>query len=237
MRCPKEQPDVNYAAGIDVGTRTTRALILDEHGQEMGRLGRDTGARLDVAAEQTMQELCVRLGLGRHEIAYAASTGYGRYRALFRQIQITEMTCHAVGARYLFPQTRSVLDIGAMNSRAMRIADTGRRVEIHEGGTAGRLRVAVGHPDHDRFLQAQHVAGRRLHGERIYGSPRPIVSHGRAASTGEPETPCLVAPPCIASAMPSPSSDFEIGARLCLGSDVVVDLDLMEEVLRGGLAG
>src|SRR3990172_4958566 len=53
-------------------------------------------------------------------------TGYGRYRVLFRHIQITEMTCHGVGARWLFPGTRTVLDIGAMNSRALRLADSGR---------------------------------------------------------------------------------------------------------------
>jgi predicted CoA-substrate-specific enzyme activase len=124
----QEKPDVNYVVGIDVGTRTTRALAMDEDGRELGRISQDTGARLEVAAQQTLQELCVRHGMDRNQVVYVASTGYGRYRVPFRQIQITEMTCHAVGARRLFPGTRTVLDVGAMNSRALRIAENGRVV-------------------------------------------------------------------------------------------------------------
>jgi len=119
---------VRYVAGMDVGTRTTRAVLLDENGQQLASISRETGARLEVAAQQTLEELCVRNGFDRNEIVYVASTGYGRYRVPFRQIQITEMTCHAVGALRLFPGTRTVLDVGAMNSRALRIAENGRVV-------------------------------------------------------------------------------------------------------------
>lgn len=119
---------MSYVVGIDVGTRTTRAVVMDDTGCECGRISQDTGARLEVAAQQAMQELCARHGIDRNEVVYVASTGYGRYRVPFRQIQITEMTCHAVGALRLFPGTRTVLDVGAMNSRALRIADNGRVV-------------------------------------------------------------------------------------------------------------
>ena len=119
---------MSYLAGVDVGTRMTRALLLDPEGCERGRISRSTGARPEIAAEQTVQELCVRHGVPRDQIVYLASTGYGRYCVPFRQIQITEMTCHAVGALRLFPETRTVLDVGAMNSRALRVADTGRVV-------------------------------------------------------------------------------------------------------------
>lgn len=121
-----EPRTVRYVAGVDVGTRTTRALLLNEEGEECGRISRETGARPEIAAEQTLQELCIHCGLPREHIVYIASTGYGRYRVPFRQIQITEMTCHAVGALRLFPETRTVLDVGAMNSRALRVAATGR---------------------------------------------------------------------------------------------------------------
>ncbi len=119
---------MNYVLGIDVGTRTTRAVLVDEHGGVAGRACRETGARLELAAQKTLEELCGHNALKAEDIVYVASTGHGRYRVLFRQIQITEMTCHAVGALRLFPGTRTVLDIGAMNSRALRIADNGRVV-------------------------------------------------------------------------------------------------------------
>ena len=38
------------------------------------------------------------------------------------------------------------------------MADAGRRVQVDERRVPRRLRVAVGHADDDRFLQAEHVA-------------------------------------------------------------------------------
>jgi predicted CoA-substrate-specific enzyme activase len=112
--------------GIDVVTRTTRGVLLDESGNRVGKVSRESGARLEEAAQKALEELCQKCLVKPGEIAYVASTGYGRYRVPFRQIQITEMTCHAVGALQLFPGTRTVLDIGAMNSRALRVAENGR---------------------------------------------------------------------------------------------------------------
>lgn len=119
---------MNYVVGVDVGTRMTRALLMDAGGRVQGRTSYPTGARLEQAAQTVFDELCQQHRLRAEEIAYIASTGYGRYRVLFRQVQITEMTCHGVGALWLFPGTRTVLDIGAMNSRALRVAETGRVV-------------------------------------------------------------------------------------------------------------
>lgn len=119
---------MSYLVGIDVGSRMTRGVLLTEDGRVQKRAGRQTGARLELAAGEVLEELCEHHRVKTNEIVYLASTGYGRYRVPFRQIQITEMTCHAMGALWFFPQTRTVLDIGAMNSRALRIAANGRVV-------------------------------------------------------------------------------------------------------------
>lgn len=115
-----------YVAGIDLGTRMTKAVITNAHGELLARASLETGARLEKAAERVFDQALREAGLRREEIAYVAATGYGRYQVAFRQVQITDVTCHATGALYLFPRTRSVLDVGAMNSRAMRIAESGR---------------------------------------------------------------------------------------------------------------
>ncbi len=117
---------MSLVAGIDIGVRTTRAVLLDEQGDLRARASQETGARLELAAQHRFEEALERGGARAAQVAYIASTGYGRYRVLFRQIQITEMTCHAVGAVHLFPGTRTVLDMGAMNSRALRVSDSGR---------------------------------------------------------------------------------------------------------------
>jgi predicted CoA-substrate-specific enzyme activase len=104
----------------------TRAVLLDEDGRPRGQAARETGARLEKTAQAVLEDFCGQNGTAAEKIVYVASTGYGRYRVPFRQIQITEMTCHALGALGWFPETRTVLDIGAMNSRALRIAANGR---------------------------------------------------------------------------------------------------------------
>ena len=69
-------------------------------------------------------------------------------------------------------QRRAVLVRG--EDVAHRVADAGRRVQVDEGGVARRLRVAVGHADHDRFLQAEHVAevGGEVEEQRQLGRAR-----------------------------------------------------------------
>jgi predicted CoA-substrate-specific enzyme activase len=119
---------VNLVLGIDVGTRTTRGVLLDERGKIQAKDSRESGTRLEIAAQKILEELCERCSIAPEQIVYVASTGYGRFRVPFRQIQITEMTCHGVGALRLFPGTRTVLDMGAMNSRALRVAENGRVV-------------------------------------------------------------------------------------------------------------
>ena len=67
-----------------------------------------------------------RAGIGREDVAYVATTGYGRALVSFRDLQITEMTSHGVGAMHLFPGTRTVLDMGAQNTRVVALSPEGR---------------------------------------------------------------------------------------------------------------
>ncbi len=113
-------------AGIDVGSMTTKAVIVDGDGRTIGRSHVPTKIDLGGAAERALEEACKTAGLARSQLAYVAATGYGRFQVEFRDLQITEMTCHAYGAHTVFPNTRSVLDIGAQNSRAMAIEANGR---------------------------------------------------------------------------------------------------------------
>ena len=69
-------------------------------------------------------------------------------------------------------ERRAVLPRG--EDRAHRVADADRRVQVDEGGVVRRRRVAVGHADHDRFLQAEDVfeVGREVEEERQLGRAR-----------------------------------------------------------------
>jgi len=60
------------------------------------------------------------------ELNYIATTGFGRYNVPFRDIQITDITCVGRASVFLFPKTRSVLDIGAQSTRALRVTESGK---------------------------------------------------------------------------------------------------------------
>ena len=115
-----------YVAGIDVGSRMTRCVIMDRDERILARTATITGAFLAQAAETAFQKALDEAGLTRDDIIYVASTGWGRYQVPFRDIQITDITCHARGAITLNPSVRTVIDIGAQNTRAMRVEPSGR---------------------------------------------------------------------------------------------------------------
>lgn len=117
---------MEYVAGIDVGSRTTKCVVIDAQEQMLGEAIVQTGAFLTQAAEKSLQEALQAAGLDRNQISYIASTGWGRHQVPFRDVQITDITCHARSAVYLFPGTRTVLDIGAQNTRAIRVEPSGR---------------------------------------------------------------------------------------------------------------
>lgn len=116
-----------YIAGIDIGTRMTKCTIFDTTSETfITRSTILTRHNLALAAEKVLDEACSQVNLKPVDIFYVASTGYGRYQAPMRQVQITDITTHAMGAKYLFPKTTNILDVGAQNAKAIRIDEHGR---------------------------------------------------------------------------------------------------------------
>lgn len=117
-------------AGIDVGTRMTKCVLLDAGKQEIvTTVCRPSGHDFTKTSRQILDQACEESKVDQSKIQYVASTGFGRYQVLHRHIQITEITCHAMGAHYLFPATRTVIDMGAQNARAIHITLEQGRVQ------------------------------------------------------------------------------------------------------------
>jgi (R)-2-hydroxyacyl-CoA dehydratese activating ATPase len=122
-----ERNNTRYVAGIDIGTRMTKCAIFDLlDGTVVGRGSLFTGHNLALASEKALNQTCAGVRMNSAAVFYVASTGYGRYQAPMRQIQITDISCHAMGAKFLFPATTNVIDVGAQNAKAMRIDENGR---------------------------------------------------------------------------------------------------------------
>jgi len=115
-----------YVAGIDIGSTYTKAILLNAKCEVAGTAVRRTGFKLAQAAEAAFEELLKDAKLERAAVTYVAATGYGRYTVPFRNTQVTELTAHARAAVHLFPDTRTILDIGGQDIKAIKIDAEGR---------------------------------------------------------------------------------------------------------------
>ncbi|HKI94556.1 MAG TPA: acyl-CoA dehydratase activase [Gemmatimonadales bacterium] len=119
-----------YAAGVDVGSTQTKAVIVDERLRIVGRALTDTGANVMRAAENAFQEALRDGDLREEEVEYVVGTGYGRYKVTFGNTQVTEISCHGRGAVHMFPNTRTVIDMGGQDTKAIRIAPNGEILDF-----------------------------------------------------------------------------------------------------------
>ena len=118
-------------AGIDIGSGTTKCVLVDEAAVVRGRGQAKTKADFERVAREALEAACVDAGVGPDAAGYVATTGLGRYAVPFRDIQITDLTCGARGAATLFPEASFVLDVGAQCSRAIRLREGGKVKEFH----------------------------------------------------------------------------------------------------------
>ena len=121
---------MSYAAGVDVGSTQTKAIVIDESRCIVGRALIDTGANVVAAAEKAFAEALGDANVLEPEIQYVIGTGYGRYRVTFGNAQVTEISCHGRGAVRMFPRTRTVVDMGGQDTKAIRVNHSGEIVDF-----------------------------------------------------------------------------------------------------------
>ena len=119
-----------YGAGVDVGSTQTKAVIVDESRRIVARSLIATGANVSRAGENAFVKACDAASLPRETVGYVVGTGYGRYKVTFGDAQITEITCHGRGAQSLFPATRTVIDMGGQDTKAIKVGADGSVVDF-----------------------------------------------------------------------------------------------------------
>jgi (R)-2-hydroxyacyl-CoA dehydratese activating ATPase len=117
---------MTYTAGIDVGSTYTKAVIYGDNNKLLGKGMVTTGFKLVEAATRAYHDALAQAQLSEKDVAYIATTGYGRYLVPFRDVYVTDLTAQARGACYFFPNTRTVLDVGGQTMKASRLDDAGK---------------------------------------------------------------------------------------------------------------
>jgi (R)-2-hydroxyacyl-CoA dehydratese activating ATPase len=121
---------MTLAAGVDVGSTQTKAVIVDEERRIVGRALTETGSHVMRAAETAFQQALAAGDLREEEVEYVVGTGYGRYKVTFGNTQVTEISCHGRGAVQMFPATRTVVDMGGQDTKAIRVSPKGEIVDF-----------------------------------------------------------------------------------------------------------
>ncbi|MCF8108744.1 MAG: acyl-CoA dehydratase activase [Desulfohalobiaceae bacterium] len=119
-------------AGIDIGSRTIKLVVVDEVGQIQSSFLADTGFDPITEAKKLLAEV---------SFDRIIATGYGRnlFEIAFDAPTVTEIKAHARGARTFFPDIRTVLDIGGQDSKAISLFENGKvkKFEMNDRCAAG----------------------------------------------------------------------------------------------------
>lgn len=109
-----------YVAGIDIGSIYSKVVILKEE-QVIASLVKRTGGEIKTVSQRIMEEVLTPLGLEIGSLQSVVATGYGRISVTFAEKQVTEITCFGRGISNLYPDVRTVIDIGGQDSKGIKI--------------------------------------------------------------------------------------------------------------------
>lgn len=155
-------------AGIDVGSVAAKAVVFDAEAKAVcGGAVLPTGWNTREAGQAALDAACREAQTQPEQLSQIVGTGYGRIALPFAHKTVTEITCHARGAAWLYPGAGVVLDIGGQDSKAISLDSDGavRDFVMNDKCAAGT----------GRFLQV--LSG-------ILGLP--LEELGQAAARGTP---------------------------------------------------
>lgn len=114
-----------YSIGIDLGSRTAKIVVLNSN-EIIHSNVTDTGVNPKVTSEKIFEQTLKDSNLKKTDIGKIYSTGYGRNIVPFADKVISEISCHARGVNFLFPQARTIIDIGGQDSKVILIGNNGK---------------------------------------------------------------------------------------------------------------
>ncbi|MFH1538643.1 MAG: acyl-CoA dehydratase activase [bacterium] len=115
-----------HFGGIDIGSLSADMVIIDESENIVAYNIIHTGANSKIAAKKCFDETLAKAGIKEDGLNFLVATGYGRISVPFADKTVTEITCHGRGAFQLFPNTKTVIDIGGQDSKVIKLGGGGK---------------------------------------------------------------------------------------------------------------
>ncbi|HSW20859.1 MAG TPA: acyl-CoA dehydratase activase [Ramlibacter sp.] len=199
-----------YALGIDFGSTTGKAVILDGAGTMIASAVSSKGAVSDLGVKAALEQVFAQAGITEAQIGRCVATGYGRRMLDIADRSITEITCHARGAVALEPTARMVIDIGGQDSKVIAVDETGLVTQF-----AMNDRCAAGT---GKFLE---VLARAVNIELEHMGPAALAAQGSVKITS----------------MCATFAETEVIALLAEGCDKAVVLDGVHAAVANRIVG
>lgn len=118
-----------FNIGIDLGSRMAKIVLL-ENGNLIYSQVTDTGVFPQNTATKLLEDTLKTNNLQKENVNKIYSTGYGRNIVPFSSKRISEISCHAKGVSYFFPQAKTVIDIGGQDSKIILLGAKGKVLDF-----------------------------------------------------------------------------------------------------------
>ena len=118
-----------YAMGVDIGSTASKCVILKDKKDIIGQGIISVGAGTS-GPKRAMEKALEEAGITLEDVSAIVATGYGRNSLKQADKQMSELSCHAKGASFLFPEVQTVIDIGGQDAKALKISPEGRMLNF-----------------------------------------------------------------------------------------------------------
>ncbi len=118
-----------FTLGVDIGSTTAKAVLLKD-GEEIVSSSIVVATVGTDGVSQAIENVLRESRMKRAEIRVTVVTGYGRKTYPNADFQVSELTCHAIGAHHEFDNVRTVIDIGGQDAKVLSLNEEGRMVNF-----------------------------------------------------------------------------------------------------------
>lgn len=116
-------------AGVDIGSTASKSVLLIDS-KIAGEIIGPSTTNPKKTARDIYEQALVKAGVSPSDVHFTVGTGYGRTQVDFADKNISEITCHGRGAHFLAPTTRTVIDIGGQDTKAITIDSQGHLLDF-----------------------------------------------------------------------------------------------------------
>lgn len=115
---------MNYTIGIDIGSTTSKCVVLKEGRELIAKSLVQAGTGTD-GPKKAYEEVLKSANIQVKEIAYTMATGYGRTTFEAMNGEMSELSCHAKGVFFMNPAIRTIVDIGGQDAKVIQLSEKG----------------------------------------------------------------------------------------------------------------